>query len=302
MTVRRQMKLYLSDLAARAVSASPLGDAQLRRICHSTRAREQLHLGAIALSYARVLNAQRLRVADFGDYRLLVNIAEHQGIAAYFFGQPGVPPFLGELLRPGDACVDIGANAGLFTFFCAARVGPEGRVIAADANPEMRARLVRSLQLNPAVASTVRIESRALFSRDGETLEFFLSTNPNNTGTSSLVNHGHWVSEERSLQVQTVTLDNLAREQKLGRLRFVKVDVEDAELGVVQGMEKLLCAGAVDYLLVETRAGSEAQRILEKHGFTARWWDAAQERLLPAKEIHAGAFGDFFFSRSEQLP
>jgi ubiquinone/menaquinone biosynthesis C-methylase UbiE len=50
-------------------------------------------------------------------------------------------------LKPGDVVADVGAGSGYFTVRLAQRVGPGGRVFAADIQPEMlsllRARLAR---------------------------------------------------------------------------------------------------------------------------------------------------------------
>src|SRR5436309_14856980 len=40
-------------------------------------------------------------------------------------------------LRPGDVAADIGAGSGFYTFRLARRVGPKGKVLAVDIQPEM---------------------------------------------------------------------------------------------------------------------------------------------------------------------
>jgi ubiquinone/menaquinone biosynthesis C-methylase UbiE len=49
-------------------------------------------------------------------------------------------------VRPGQTVVDLGAGSGYFTVRLAPRVGPTGRVIAVDIQPEMIARLRERLQ------------------------------------------------------------------------------------------------------------------------------------------------------------
>jgi FkbM family methyltransferase len=51
-------------------------------------------------------------------------------------------------LRPGNTFVDIGANFGLFTLYGAKAVGPRGRVIAIEPNPEMLRRLTFNVAAN----------------------------------------------------------------------------------------------------------------------------------------------------------
>ncbi len=49
-------------------------------------------------------------------------------------------------IRPGQTVVDLGAGSGYFTVRLAKRVGPSGRVIAVDIQPEMLMRLRERLQ------------------------------------------------------------------------------------------------------------------------------------------------------------
>lgn len=48
-------------------------------------------------------------------------------------------PFLFGDLQPGEVVVDIGCGAGFDTLTAAGQVGPNGRVLAVDMTPEMRA-------------------------------------------------------------------------------------------------------------------------------------------------------------------
>lgn len=44
---------------------------------------------------------------------------------------------LGDLVQPGQAAIDIGCGMGYFAIGLARLVGPDGRVVAADLQPEM---------------------------------------------------------------------------------------------------------------------------------------------------------------------
>jgi precorrin-6B methylase 2 len=49
-------------------------------------------------------------------------------------------------LKPGDVVADIGAGSGYFTFRLADRVGPKGKVLAVDIQPEMLALIRRRMK------------------------------------------------------------------------------------------------------------------------------------------------------------
>src|SRR5260370_37638450 len=56
-------------------------------------------------------------------------------------GEPQVQKALMDHLRPGMTFYDVGANIGVFSLMAARLVGPEGRVISFEADPEIAARL-----------------------------------------------------------------------------------------------------------------------------------------------------------------
>ncbi|WP_355660456.1 MerC family mercury resistance protein [Halomonas salifodinae] len=55
-------------------------------------------------------------------------------------------PFRGEVIRPGDRVLDIGAGAGVDSLIAAERVGPRGRVLALDLTAAMTQKLQHSLR------------------------------------------------------------------------------------------------------------------------------------------------------------
>lgn len=64
---------------------------------------------------------------------------------------PTLTRFAREHVRPGQVVWDIGANVGLFTFLAAGRIGPEGRVLAVDADTWLIGNLRRGAAANPNI-------------------------------------------------------------------------------------------------------------------------------------------------------
>jgi FkbM family methyltransferase len=289
------LRVAVADMLARAsMKYAPFERALSRGIRNNFLCR-RLHLGAIAHGYPRILGGPEIRIADFGSYRFYVNVAEPLGVQSYFFGDTCTLWFTKQLVRPGDSCIDAGANAGHYTFALASVVGRSGRVVAVEANPAMASLIERSARLND-IENVVSIERRALWSTSRETMRFLLSTNSSNTGTSSLVNHGVYVSPDTAVEVTTVTLDDLAREHRIDRVRLLKLDVERAEHQVLQGAEQLLSAGRIDYLIVEMHAGSPAQAVLESHGYVGRFIDAGRQQMRSLSPLPRNQFGDFLYA------
>ncbi len=285
----------LKERLADSIALRALGSARLERAiaraCRNPALRRNLRLGAVAMAYARVLEAPEFRIAEFDDYKLWVNVAEYLGICPFFFHETGTVWPAREIVSAGDVCIDAGANVGNYTFLLGAAVGPKGRVIAFEPNPPHSATIERSLKLNNW--THVQVERRALWERSGETMRFFVSTNPTNTGTSSLVNHGLFLTADNSIDVMTVTLDAYAREAGLERLALVKIDVERAEENVLRGMTELLAGGRIDHLIVEMVAHGEAQRILVEHGYRCFFINEGDRTLVDVANIPHATFGDY---------
>ena len=288
-----QGKQRIADIVARSALRLPALEKIIAIGCRQAGLR-RLGLGAVAHGYSRVLRGRELRVAALDNYQLWVNVAEPLGIEPFFFGQTGAMWLTPSLIRQGDTCIDAGANVGHYTFLMASVVGKRGRVTAFEANPEMIDLLRRSVSLNE-YGSFVEIVPRALWSEAGKEMTFFLSVDSTNSGTSSLVEHGGVLSPDHTTRVTTTTLDEFAQERSLDRIRLVKLDVERAEDHVLRGAERLLREERIDYLIVELIRATEAERILEKHGYSGHLLDAPGRRLKPLADVAEGTFCDVLF-------
>jgi FkbM family methyltransferase len=200
-------------------------------------------------------------------------------------------------LRPGDVAVDVGANIGLFTLLMARIVGPGGRVIAYEPEPDNLALLRDNVAFN-YLTGWVEIIDRAAAGEAG-TATFFATDRFK--GNSSLIEHTSdyftefGVDASARIEVETERLDD--RLADLDRIALLKIDVEGAELGVLQGARGLLEAGVVRRLCVEvlrSRMGSdwepfvELLRGMESGGWRLSRLDGAGRRVpLPFDELVA---------------
>jgi FkbM family methyltransferase len=229
-------------------------------------------------------------------YRFWVNVAEPLGIEPYFFRRPGTAWLAPGLVRPGDVCVDVGANAGHYTFMCAHAVGESGRVISLEPNPEFASLLRRSVSLN-GYQERVLVKELALAATRESSVVFHVSDASSNTGTSSLVEHG-WFSEgAHAIAVATTTLDEVFAGAGCERFRLVKIDVERAEDAVLSGAKGVLSRQLVDYFIVELRTGTTAHRLLADAGYEGFLLDEGKRLVVPVADVPGGFFGDYLFTR-----
>jgi FkbM family methyltransferase len=128
-------------------------------------------------------------------------------------------------LQPGMIAADLGANIGPFSVLASRLVGPRGRILAVEPVHSNYHSLCRALHLN-ALSNVTPLEL-ALGHQVGTVR---LSLSPDPSGHSAVLPHG-----ERFLEVPMTTLDNLCVQEDVGRLDFVKIDVEGFEPEVLRG-------------------------------------------------------------------
>src|SRR5262249_45255723 len=130
---------------------------------------------------------------------------------------------------------------------------------------------------------------------------FYLSTSPSNTGTSSLINHGWYLSPTQTIDVETLSLDDYARARGIQDIKLAKVDVERAESEVLRGMAWLLNERRIEYLIVEMYSNSEAHRAVAERGYGCYWIDLERRRFIEAGSMETGCFGDYLLVSPKRL-
>jgi FkbM family methyltransferase len=145
------------------------------------------------------------------------------GIAATKTWEPHVRRELEPLLVPGARFVGVGANVGFFTLLAAARVGPAGRVVSFEPNPDNRELLGRSLGANGF--ANVTLHPHAVGERPG-TLWLHPIRN------SSLARLAA-TADGAAVEVPVVALDETLLD--VGRVDVIKIDTDGAEPAVLRG-------------------------------------------------------------------
>ena len=158
------------------------------------------------------------------------------------------------LCRPGDTIVEVGANVGTETVGFSDIVGPTGRVHAFEPLPANVETLTRAL-------AHIRYRNVAIHpcavAASNCTMSFVPPPTKEASGVGYLCLQGA-TSVPQTVQVNCVTLDSL--EPVLGGLRAIFVDVEGAELAVLQGARSVLAASRAAVVLeaspaLQRRAG-----------------------------------------------
>lgn len=157
-------------------------------------------------------------------------------VATINFEKENLEDFLG-LLRPGWVVWDVGANIGVWTLFCARKVGPTGHLTAFEPMREALALLRRNLELNRV--ENVGIEACALGDKDGAA-EFFPAQEEALTTGSFLRQDGCYGTQKESVAVPLRQARTMAHKCGARLPDAIKIDVEGAEQLVLDGFDESL--------------------------------------------------------------
>lgn len=185
--------------------------------------------------------------------------------------------FAARCVDPGACVWDVGANLGVFAFAAAHHAGSRGEVLAVEADIWL-ADLIRRSALEPAPgAAPVQALACAISSAVG--LEAFCTTARARAGSHLASAAGSGASlvglAVATNPVVTVSLDWLLERRRSPAV--VKIDVEGAELAVLQGATRLLHEHRPRLLIeVYEKSADQVTRLLHAAGyelfdFTAGW-------------------------------
>lgn len=164
---------------------------------------------------------------------LLVRAHEDVGRNIIFddFEKDDLQHFLGYL-RAGDVVFDVGANVGAYCV-TAGRSQPSARVFAFEPIPLNVALIGTSLLANRI--ENVEVAKACVSDMPGE-VEFTVSED---SAYSSMIDT-HRKPEAARVRCQAITLDDFCKQRGLKSPDVMKIDVEGAELRVLQGARLML--------------------------------------------------------------
>ncbi len=197
----------------------------------------------LRLAMWRICNRRRvsrpIRVRWHHGHRVHLHLGNDLSRQLFVAGciEPNEFCLLDRVVSPGMVFIDVGANDGLYTLFAAAKVGDSGVVIAFEPSSREFDRLQANLILNRlGFVQPVRI---GLARQHGH-------------GRLRIAGYGHEghntlgefvydsVDRERFEDVELTTLDSFLTGRKLKRVDVIKLDVEGAEMSVLEGAVQTL--------------------------------------------------------------
>jgi FkbM family methyltransferase len=150
-----------------------------------------------------------------------------------------------QLLKPGDTCVDIGANEGWFSILAGRLTGDTGRVLAVEPQNRLKPVLATNFDLNGL--SRIRVDPSAVSASTGKAYLFLSSSR--NSGASGLF---HPARVRLPFQtVPTCTLRDLLDRHGFDRVTLMKIDIEGHEHEAILGSPEVFTSGRVAHLALE---------------------------------------------------
>lgn len=178
----------------------------------------------------------KITTGTFDGRKISYNPREQVHQFLYFLGEyePAPTSVIEKIIRPGDVCLDIGANIGWYTTLLAKLVGKEGMVHSFEPNPGVFKLLSENTELNEQNSIT-RLNNIALGEKVGEVELHVFPDLPD--GHASISDFGR--ENTVTHRTKMVRLDEYLESNSVDNVAFVKVDIEGSELSMLKGATRL---------------------------------------------------------------
>ena len=184
----------------------------------------------------------------------------------YYFGvwEPNLTAFLQRRLRCGDGFIDVGANIGYFSLLASTKVGHKGKIVAIEASAKIYGEMVANVLRNNV--TNIRMVNAAASDHHG--IVTLYCGAPGNQGSTTMLNEFGGAGTSR---VAAIPFDELLSPEELACARIVKIDIEGAELPVLERIwarirdfrEDIEFVVELDPLAI-LRAGSSTDMVIER--------------------------------------
>jgi FkbM family methyltransferase len=187
-------------------------------------------------------------------------------------------------IQPGMTVIDVGANAGVYSFSAAQRVGQQGRVLAIEPFSACIQYLRETCRVNQF--SSVTICEGAASDRNGSArLALYDASEQNELVSSAAPTSGQFE------EVICFSLDHLLEQEQLDRVDWLKIDAEGHEIQVLLGSDRLLQQFAPG-ILYENIAGESQSNLpvaefLQSKGYSLFRYRPYVQQLLPIDSLEA---------------
>ena len=135
-------------------------------------------------------------------------------------------------INPGDVVIDGGACWGDTALRFAYDAGEEGKIYCFEINQKNLAVMEKNLSLNPEPRRNIEVMKTALWSESSKKLHF------SDSGPASRIEVASDSIDDN--MIAAISIDDFIEKYKVGKVDFIKMDIEGAELNALKGAEKTI--------------------------------------------------------------
>lgn len=220
-------------------------------------------------------------VADVQGHKMFLDSKDSLGLSGLGIYEPFETELFRKEIKKGDVVLDIGANIGYYTLIAAKLVGENGQVYAFEPDPDNFALLEKNVEINGY--KNVVLVQKAVSNKTGK-IKLYLCED--NKGDHRIYN-SH--DGRQSIEIEAIRLDDYFKDYN-GKIDFIKIDIQGAEEGAIQGMLNLLEKNKTVKIVTEfwpiglRRFGIEPEeylKLLWKHGFKLYHVNEQEKKIEP---------------------
>jgi len=206
------------------------------------------------------------------------NLLLPAGMDIYLFGAKTHPSeirltrYILNNLKKGDVIIDIGAHFGFYSLLASSLIGENGRVFSIEGSKANYTVLAKNISSNKNILGF----NMACSNKD-EAVSYFeypVLYSEYNSMLTQQHEQSEWIKKypPKQIEIEGKTLDTFVNENKV-KPNFIKIDVEGAELMVIEGMSALLDSSkhlriSLEYVLEENSNYEKAVEKLMTHNFS----------------------------------
>lgn len=221
-------------------------------------------------------------VANVEGHKMFLDSEDILDLSVWGVWEPLETELFKKEIKKGDVVLDIGAHIGYYTLIFAKLVGGNGQVYAFEPDPENFALLKKNVEINGY--KNIVLVQKAVSNKTGK-IKLYLCEDRK-------VDHSIYDPHDsrKSIDIEAIRLDDYFKDYK-GKIDFIKMDIEGAEEGVIQGASSLLQKNKNVKIVTEflpialRRSGIEPKeylKLLIKHGFSLYHINEQEKKIEPA--------------------
>jgi len=178
-------------------------------------------------------------------HKMFLDIHDTLNLSTDKIFEPFETKIVKKSIKKGDVVLDIGANIGYYSLIFAKLIGQQGKVFSFEPEPSNFKLLKKNVEINNY--NNIILQNSAVSNNNGK-IKLYLSHEQ--SGTHRIF--PSTICSEDFVEVDMIRLDDYFENYLLKeKISFVKIDVEGAELGVLEGMRSILEANHKLQILIE---------------------------------------------------